>query len=124
MSLTAEDIVRLFEEDVRARKRLAELLVSEPDVRLALANAILREVATKEDIRELRKELRDEMYRIREELKAYIDARIGGVEGRVNSLEQRINDLAALVRASLVAIVITLASTVLTPLILKLLGVL
>ena len=124
MSLTAEDIVRLFEEDVRARKRLAELLVSEPDVRLALANAILREVTTKEDIRELRKELRDEMYRIREELKVYIDARIGGVEGRVNSLEQRINDLAALVRASLVAIVITLASTVLTPLILKLLGVL
>jgi len=113
LSLTAEDIVRLFEEDVRARRRLAELLVSEPDVRLALANAILREVATKEDLRELR-----------EELKAYIDARIGGVEQRVSSLEQRINDLAALVRASLVAIVITLASTVLTPLILRLLGVL
>ena len=106
MSLTAEDIVRLFEEDVRARKRLAELLVSEADVRLALANAILREVATKEDLRELR-----------EELKAYIDARVEG-------LERRVGDLAALIRASLVAIVVTLASTVLTPLILKLLGVL
>ena len=106
LSLTAEDIVRLFEEDVRARKRLAELLVSEADVRLALANAILREVATKEDLRELR-----------EELKAYIDARVEG-------LERRVGDLAALVRASLVAIVVTLASTVLTPLILKLLGVL
>ena len=64
MSLTAEDIVRLFEEDVRARKRLAELLVSEPDVRFALANAILREVATKEDLRELR----EEMFRVREEM--------------------------------------------------------
>ena len=146
MSLTAEDIVRLFEEDVRARKRLAELLVSEPDVRLALANAILREVATKEDLRELR-----------EGLKAYIDARIGGVgqrissleqrvtsleqgvsgleerisglegridglEGRISGVEGRISDLAALVRASLVAIVVTLASTIMMPLMLKLLG--
>ena len=30
-SITAEDVVRLFEVDARARKRLAELLVGEPD---------------------------------------------------------------------------------------------
>ena len=30
-SITAEDVVRLFEADARARKRLAELLVGEPD---------------------------------------------------------------------------------------------
>ena len=41
MELTAEDIVRLFEGDVRARRRLAELLVGEPDVRLAIVNAVL-----------------------------------------------------------------------------------
>ena len=141
-AVTAEDIVKLFEEDVRARKRLAELLMSEPDVRLALANAILREVVTKDDLKELRaemhrmrEELRDEIYKVRAELKAYIDAkvegleklfnaRISGVERRVEGLEQRISDLAALVRASLIAITITLASTILTPLILRLLGML
>jgi hypothetical protein len=31
LSIKAEDVVKLFEEDARARKRLAELLVSEPD---------------------------------------------------------------------------------------------
>jgi hypothetical protein len=40
-SLTAEDVVKLFEADVRSRKRMAELLVSEPDVRLAIINAVL-----------------------------------------------------------------------------------
>jgi len=121
LSLTAEDIVRLFEEDARARRRLAELLVSEPDVRLAMANAIIREVATKGDLRELR-----------EELKAYMDARIDAVEKSLNarindlatSMNARISELAAFVRASLIAIIVTLASTVLTPLILKLLGLL
>lgn len=56
-SITAEDIVALFEKDARARKRLAELLIAEPDVRLAVINAVLRDVATKEDIRELRAEI-------------------------------------------------------------------
>ena len=35
-SITADDVVKLFEEDAKARKRLAELLVSEPDVRLTI----------------------------------------------------------------------------------------
>jgi len=49
-SITADDVVKLFEEDAKARKRLAELLVSEPDVRLTIINAVLRDVATKCDI--------------------------------------------------------------------------
>jgi len=64
-SITAEDIVALFEKDAKARKRLAELLVAEPDVRLAVINAVLRDVATKEDIRELRSELRAEIAEVR-----------------------------------------------------------
>ena len=63
--LTAEDVVRLFEEDARARKRLAELLVGEPDVRLAIVNAVLREVATKQDV----ERLRGEMEKLRRELR-------------------------------------------------------
>lgn len=54
MALTADFVVGLFEKDVRARKRMAELLASEPDVKLAMINAILRDVATKQDVENLR----------------------------------------------------------------------
>lgn len=56
ISLTAEYIAKLFEEDVRSRKRLAELLMSEPDIRLAIINAVLRDVATKDYLERLRSE--------------------------------------------------------------------
>jgi len=70
MSLTAEDVVRLFEEDERARRRLAELLISEPDVRLAIINAVLRDVATKSDLERLAASTRGDLERLREEVKA------------------------------------------------------
>lgn len=47
--VSTEDIVKLFEKDARAPKRLAELLASEPDVRLAIINTVLRNVATRQD---------------------------------------------------------------------------
>ncbi len=55
--MSAKEIVSWFEKDMEARKRLAELLVSEPGVRLAVINAVIRDVATKKDIEELRKEM-------------------------------------------------------------------
>ena len=64
--VTAEDIVRMFEEDVRARKRLAEILVSDESVRLAMINAVLRDVATKHGIEKLRNEFRDEIKELRD----------------------------------------------------------
>ena len=88
-NFTAEDIVKLFEEDVRARKRLAELLVMEPDVRLAIINAVLREVATKEDIKELRREFTLQI----NELRRKIDELRDEFGGRVNSLEKRFSVL-------------------------------
>jgi len=42
MSITADEIIELFEKDVRARKRFAELLVVEPDLRLLIINAVLK----------------------------------------------------------------------------------
>jgi len=80
--ITADHIVKLFEEDVRARKRLAELLVTEPDIRLAIINAILRDVATKSDLKELEERLRNEFI-----------TRLSSIENRITSLEQRINGL-------------------------------
>lgn len=60
-SLTAINIVRMFEEDVATRERLAEPLVGEPNIRLATINAVLREVVTKSDLEKLRKELRSDL---------------------------------------------------------------
>jgi len=43
-SFPAKNIVKLFEEDAAARKRLAELLVGEHGVRLAIIDAVLIDV--------------------------------------------------------------------------------
>jgi hypothetical protein len=52
------------------------------------------------------------MERLGTELKSYVDARI-------NDVNMRIGDLYGIMKASLVAIVVTLASTILVPLILR-----
>ena len=94
--MSAKDIVKLFEEDVSARKRLAELLVGEPDVRLAIINAVLRDVATKSDLEklkeELRSEFRGEINRLEEEISRLRD-RIMRLEEQVTRLEERITRL-------------------------------
>lgn len=82
---TAEDIVKLFEGDVRSRKRLAELLISEPDIRLAMINAVLRDVATKDDIETLRREVLTQISELRD--------RVSRLEGAFTQLTERINDL-------------------------------
>ena len=79
MSLSAMDIVKLFEEDVHARKRLAELLVGEPDIRLAIINAVLRDVATKSDIEKLRGEIADLKERV-----VRLEERVAGLDKRVD----------------------------------------
>ena len=92
MSITAEDVVKLFEQDVKARKRLAELLVGEPDVRLAIINAVLRDVATKEDLRRMETAAREEFARMatKEELKDLGD-RISKLEDRLSRVEERLS---------------------------------
>jgi chromosome segregation ATPase len=110
LGITAEDVVKLFEADVRARRRLAELLVSEPDVRLAIINAVLRDVATKADIAELREEIekaraaeREDMERLRGEFEAFrrevftqigeLRERVAKLEGAFTQLVERVGDL-------------------------------
>jgi len=89
--------------DEELRRNLAEELLPEAlrnrELRKAMLLALSREMATKEDI---------------EELKSYVDARI-------NDVNRRISDLYGVVRASLVAIIATLISTILVPLILRIL---
>jgi hypothetical protein len=107
-SITADDVVKLFEGDVRARKRLSELLVSEPDVRLAIINAVLRDVATKSDIEALRKEFKSDIEALKAATKSDIEALrkefksdmetlrkelkedIERLDGRIGFLDQRV----------------------------------
>jgi len=96
MSL-AEKLIKEFEENVKLRKRLAELLVSEPDVRLALINAVIADVATKKDLNELRNELRGEISRVREELREEISkvreelrGEIGGLRGEISKVREEL----------------------------------
>ncbi|MEM2209404.1 MAG: hypothetical protein QW755_06050 [Nitrososphaerota archaeon] len=79
VELDANQIVELFEKNVSARKRLAELIVMEPDIRLAIINAIIRDVATKEDIEKLRLATKEDINRL--------DERINGLDKRVTRLE-------------------------------------
>jgi hypothetical protein len=74
-------------------------------------------VATKEDIAELKSYI-DARF---DAQKSYIDTRFDDTNRRIDDINKRIDDLNGIVRASLVAITVTLASTILVPLILRVL---
>jgi len=102
MSL-AEKLIKEFEENVKLRKRLAELLVSEPDVRLALINAVIADVATKKDLNELRNELKGEM---------------NGLRGEIGELRREIHSNFRWT----VGLIITVWGATVIPILLKLIG--
>ena len=68
MSLSAGEIVRLLKSDKDALRELAVAVASEPELRLAVINAVLADVATKQDIQQLRQELKGEISQLREEM--------------------------------------------------------
>ena len=78
----AGKLIEELEKDRTARRRLAEILVTDGEVRLAIINAVLADVATKEDLR-----------RTEDNLKALIEREISRLEKRIDSLERRIDAL-------------------------------
>ncbi len=72
--MEAKAIVKLLKEDKEALKELAEELVLVPDVRLAIINAVIRDVATKdyvrEEIRASEDRLRAEIQEVKKDLRA------------------------------------------------------
>nr|MDO8044775.1 hypothetical protein [Candidatus Baldrarchaeota archaeon] len=102
MSL-AEKLIKEFEENVKLRKRLAELLVSEPDIRLVLINAVISDVATKKDLSELRNELKSE---------------INGLRGEINGLRREIHSNFRWT----VGLIVTVWGATVIPILLKLIG--
>jgi ABC-type phosphate transport system auxiliary subunit len=124
VELTAEAIVELFRGDVRARKELAELLISEPDIRLAIINAVLRDVATKSDIERLRESLESRFEQHRSATKSDIEALRASMERRIEELRsefrreidflaREIDRLYRLVMVSVLGILISIATTIL-----------
>ena len=102
MSL-AEKLIKEFEENVKLRKRLAELLVSEPDIRLVLINAVISDVATKKDLSELRNEVKSE---------------INGLRGEINGLRREIHSNFRWT----VGLIVTVWGATVIPILLKLIG--
>ena len=132
MSL-AERVIEEFEGNVRLRKRLAELLVVEPDVRLTLINAVLAEVATKKDVSEvraeisqLRKEIGAEVNQLRSEIKAEISQLRSEVRAEINQLRSEISELRREISSNFrwtIGVVITVWGATVIPILLRLVGV-
>jgi predicted nucleic acid-binding Zn-ribbon protein len=74
MSLSAGEIVKLLKSDKDALRELSAAIASEPELRLAVINAILADVATKQDLQQLRQGLREEISQLRQELRGDITA--------------------------------------------------
>jgi chromosome segregation ATPase len=111
----AEKLIEELKKDPKIRRRLAELMVTDSDVRLAIINAVLADVATKGDLEKLEaatksdlenlraelvkteEKLRTEMENLRAEIKTEmgkleerLERRISALESRVNSIEERL----------------------------------
>jgi len=81
MSLSAGEIVRLLKSDRDALRELAAAVASEPEIRLAVINAVLADVATKQDIQQLRQELRGEIAQLRQ----HVDGEIAQLRRDMNT---------------------------------------
>jgi chromosome segregation ATPase len=107
----AEKLVEELEANEKARKRLAKILVpeaiSEPELRLAIINAVLRDVATKSDVAKVMEEIekirREDIRRLEERIDALrkemytqiteLRERVSKLEGAFTQLVERIGDL-------------------------------
>ena len=97
---------------------LSGVFVGEPDIRLAVINAVLRDVATKSDIEKLRNEFRNEIERL-EQCMDRLEERVVRLEERVSSLDKRVDMvfrfMLMLNTPILIAVIGILLKMVLTP---------
>ena len=126
MSLSAGEIVKLLKSDKDALRELSAAIASEPELRLAVINAVLADVATKQDLQQLRQELRGEMAQLRQEMKeeiARLRAEIGMLRQHVDSeISQLRRDMNTNFRWT-VGLIIAVWGTTVIPLLMRLAGV-
>jgi predicted ribosome quality control (RQC) complex YloA/Tae2 family protein len=115
MSLSAGEIVRLLKSDRDALRELAVAVASEPELRLAVINAVLADVATKQDIQQLRQELRGEIAQLRQH-----------VDSEISQLRQEIAQLRREMSTNFrwtVGLIIGIWGTTVIPLLMKMAGI-
>jgi uncharacterized protein YPO0396 len=135
---TGRQLLDELRRDEELRRALAEELLPEAlrhrELRRAMLLAIAREMATKDDIESFRRATKEDVERLEAEFKSYVNVRItefksymdsrinefkSYVDARINDVNTRMSDLYGVMKAYLVAIVVTLASTILVPLIIR-----
>jgi predicted ribosome quality control (RQC) complex YloA/Tae2 family protein len=115
MSLSAGEIVRLLKSDKDALRELAVAVASEPELRLAVINAVLADVATKQDIQQLRQELRGEIAQLRQH-----------VDSEISQLRQEISQLRREMSTNFrwtVGLILGIWGTTVIPLLMKMAGI-
>jgi predicted aconitase len=126
MSLSAGEIVRLLKSDKDALRELAVAVASEPELRLAVINAVLADVATKQDLQQIRQELKVEIAQLREETKeeiAQLRQEIGLLRQHVDSeISQLRRDMNTNFRWT-VGLIIAVWGTTVIPLLMRLAGI-
>jgi predicted aconitase len=126
MSLSAGEIVKLLKSDKDALRELSAAIASEPELRLAVINAVLADVATKQDLQQIRQELKVEIAQLREETKeeiAQLRQEIGLLRQHVDSeISQLRRDMNTNFRWT-VGLIIAVWGTTVIPLLMRLAGV-
>jgi predicted ribosome quality control (RQC) complex YloA/Tae2 family protein len=115
MSLSAGEIVRLLKSDKDALRELAVAVASEPELRLAVINAVLADVATKQDIQQLRQELRGDIAQLRQH-----------VDSEISQLSQEIAQLRREMSTNFrwtVGLILGIWGTTVIPLLMKMAGI-
>jgi hypothetical protein len=137
MSLSAGEIVRLLKSDRDALRELAVAVASEPELRLAVINAVLADVATKQDIQQLRQEiaqlrqhLEGEIAQLRQHLEGEIAQLRQHVDGEIPQLRQHLEGEIAQLRRDMntnfrwtVGLILGIWGTTVIPLLMKIAGV-
>jgi predicted nucleic acid-binding Zn-ribbon protein len=137
MSLSAGDIVRLLKSDRDALRELAVAVASEPELRLAVINAVLADVATKQDINQLRQEMRgeitstkQEIQQLRQELREEIAQLRQHVDSEIAQLRREMKDEISQLRRDMstnfrwtIGLIIGIWGTTVIPLLMKMAGI-
>ena len=125
--------VEMLERDEEARARIADILATEIALRSRklIVRAVLKEVATKDDIKELRseiketeeklrKEIKETEERLKRDLKEYVDVKIESLrnelKNEIRGLEKRLEMLTKFMLGTFIGIILTLVSIILTKL--------
>jgi BMFP domain-containing protein YqiC len=137
MSLSAGEIVRLLKSDRDALRELAVAVASEPELRLAVINAVLADVATKQDINQLRQEMRgeitstkQEIQQLGQELRGEIAQLRQHVDGEIAQLRREMKDEISQLRRDMstnfrrtIGLIIGIWGTTVIPLLMKMAGI-